>query len=280
MPTTIDFTTSWTETVAGEVWSPFDEACTDLVVLNETATTAYQPLAAGNPTDNVAIIERVFYQYIPNPLHLYVVDTITVASTVIGNSIRGVYADGTVTDTIEISVDVGRSVVDTLAINDFVSYFMASSTWVNPATPTPTRPGNAGTPGFPWDPGNPRVAGKIALTLGATTVHLRFPDFGDTDSYDTFRISRKSRGGDLQIFQDPMWPTTEVLSFKFSFLDPTDVSALIDFLKTSAGQNITLLDHFGRTWHGFIITPAGDVVNDKRTTSTAAFKFQPTSGPT
>ena len=39
MPTTIDFTTSWTETVAGEVWSPFDEACTDLVVISETATT-------------------------------------------------------------------------------------------------------------------------------------------------------------------------------------------------------------------------------------------------
>ena len=46
---------------------------------------AYQPIDAGNPTDNVAIIERVFYQYIPNPLHLYVVDTITVASTVIGD---------------------------------------------------------------------------------------------------------------------------------------------------------------------------------------------------
>ena len=169
---------------------------------------------------------------------------------------------------------------DTLVIKDFVSYFMASSSWVNPADPNPDSARNAGTPGFPWDPGNPRVAGKIALTLGTTSVNLRFPDFGDTDSYDTFRVSRKSRGGDLQIFQDPMWPTTEVLSFKFSFLDPTDVSALIDFLKTSAGQNITLLDHFGRTWHGFIITPAGDVINDKRTTSTAAFKFQPTSGPT
>ena len=60
----------------------------DLVVINETATTAYQPIDAGNPTDNVAIIERVFYQYIPNPLHLYVVDTITVASTAIGEPDR------------------------------------------------------------------------------------------------------------------------------------------------------------------------------------------------
>ena len=280
MPTTIDFTTSWTETVTGEVWSPVDESCLDVVVIGETAANQYQPIDRSNPSDTLAIGEQLFYQYIPNPLHLYVVDTVTVTPTAIGDPNRGVEADGTVTDTIDFTLDVGRSVTDTLVIKDSVSYFMASSTWVNPAAPIPTPPGNPGTPGFPWDPGNPRVAGKITLTFGSTTVNLRFPDFGDTDSYDPYRISRKSRGGDLQIFQDPMWPTTEVLSFKFSFLDPTDVSALIDFLKTSAGQSITLLDHFGRTWHGFIITPAGDVINDKRTTSTAAFKFQPTSGPT
>jgi hypothetical protein len=103
---------------------------------------------------------------------------------------------------------------------------------------------------------------------------LRKPDFGDSDSYEPFRVSRESRGGDLQVYQDPMWPTTEVLSFKFSYLDPDVVEDLLVFLKATAGAEITLKDHFGRTWQGFVITPAGDVVQEKRTTKTAAFKFQ------
>jgi hypothetical protein len=252
----------------------------EILTISDPVLGEFQHIDRNGVPEQITIGESLTAQYIPNPLHQTLGDSITVTQTIGADDDHVFDADGVLTQTITVHLSSGRSLTNTVAIQEYIAYFMPSVNWVNPITPNPTPPGNPGTPGFPWDPGNPRVAGKVTLTFGSTTLDLRFPDFGDKDTYEPYRIARKSRGGDLQVFQAPMWPTTEILDFKFSYIDPDDIASLIDFLKTTVGRTITLLDHYGRTWRGFILTPAGDVVNDKRTTSTVAFKFQPTSGPT
>lgn len=237
------------------------------ITTNETVVDGFSPqdsvtatllhVQQGGPTDRLAFGESVVYELIQSKTNQAVSDALAVSQVIGGDSVRLGGEEATVTDIVAINLSLSRSLTDNLGIQDFVSYFIASPRWVNPSITIPVN------------------AGSLKLIASdSTTVTLRKPDFGDSDSYDVFRVSRYSRGHDIQVYQDPMWPKTEVLSFKFSYLDPDIVNSLLDFLKATAGDLVTLKDHFGRTWTGYIITPAGDVVQEKRTTQTAAFKFQ------
>ena len=234
-----------------------NETVVDGMPFTDAASATVAHIKQGGPSDLVDFGEVVVYEIIPAPNKITVSHAVAVASTIGGEAWRLDQDAPVVAEVIAFNLSSARAIVDALTIRDYVSYFVASSTWVNPYVSIPT---------------NATSLKLISTTAG--TVTLRKPDFGDSDSYEPYRVSRLSRGGDLQVFQDPMWPTTEVLSFKFSYLDPTVAESLLVFLKATAGQVITLKDHFGRTWTGFIITPAGDVVQEKRTTKTAAFKFQ------
>lgn len=229
----------------------------DGLPFTDSLSSVIVTLRAGAPTDIVQFGERVVYEFIPYKNRFVVTDNVAVATAPAAAPWRDDSDAATVTDTIALNLTFGRTVTHALAIQDFVSCYIASYSWINPGI---TGPSNSGS---------------LKLTASdSTSVTLRTPDFGDSDSYEPYRVSRTSRGGDIQIYRDPMWPATEVFSFKFSYLDPAIVDSLLDFLKTYAAQQITLVDHFNRTWHGFILTPAGDVIQEKATTKTAAFKFQ------
>lgn len=214
-------------------------------------------LRQGGPTDFANFREQVFYELIPARNRLAVDHAVAVSQASLGETSPLSGDEASVADAVAVNLASARALVHALPIDDYASYFIASPDWINPVVVIPS---NAGVL-------------KLVSDLGGT-LELRKPDFGDSDSYEPFRVSRRSRGGDLHVYQDPMWPTTEVLSFKFSYLDPTVAEDLLVFLKVTAGEEMTLIDHFGRTWQGFIITPAGEVVQEKRTTKTAAFKFQ------
>jgi len=234
-----------------------DQTVVDGFSPQDSVTATLLHVQQGGQTDRLPFSESVAYELIPNKNRVTVSDSLAVSSTIEGDPWRLGDDEATVSTTVAINLSLARSVTDNLSLQDFVSYYIASPRWINPAVTIPTN------------------AGSLQLIAAdSTTVTLRKPDFGDSDSYEPFRVSRQSRGGDLQVYQDPIWPKTETLSFKFSYLDPTVVDSFVDFLKATAGDLVTLKDHFGRTWTGYIITPAGEVVQEKRTTKTAAFKFQ------
>lgn len=113
------------------------------------------------------------------------------------------------------------------------------------------------------------------------TVVLRDPDFGNVDRLEQSRINRQTRGGDLEIFRDPNWPTDEIQDYKFSFLTQVQINQLLAFFDFSLGQIITLIDHENFTWSGVIITPNGEVSQPARQGFSAQFQFQGSviSGP-
>jgi hypothetical protein len=236
--------------------STYAESVTDNLPINDVSNGVYVRVKRPGLRDALTIGQVLAYQFIPDPKRQTVQDSITVATS--ATTARGKPGrDGLhVTETIGLNFDREKSVTESLSISDSVTAYMLSQYFINPAVVVPSTPGN------------------LKLVLGSTTLLLRKPDFGDTDSYEVFRIQRESRGGDLQIFQDTIWPTTEILDFKFSYLDPPVAAALLAFLTESLGAQIDLYDQYGRHWQGFILTPTGDVVQDKRTTFTAAFRFQ------
>lgn len=114
----------------------------------------------------------------------------------------------------------------------------------------------------------------LTLTKGSLSVTLRNPDFGDTDAIESRRIQRKSRGGDLILFRDPMWPKTETFTFEFSFLSRPKQMQLLQFVIETLGQEVTLVDYNGRSFNGIITTPSEELAQAGRDNYTAKFSFQ------
>ena len=183
--------------------STYTESVGDFLPFTDTPSGVYVRVRQPGLKDRLPIGQVLAYQLIPSPLNQAVTDAIAVA-TGLGHAFGKFDDDGIkVKDQIAFNRESVKAVTDTLTFNDSVTAYFQSQYFINPAIVVPTD------------------ATTFRLVYGDTTVTLRKPDFGDTDNYEAFRIQRENRGGDLQIFQDPMWPTTEILDFKFSFLDPT-----------------------------------------------------------
>ncbi len=112
------------------------------------------------------------------------------------------------------------------------------------------------------------------FTYGSHTLVLRNPDFGNKDSVESRRINRKTRGGDLIVMRDPIWPTTEILDMTFSYLKEKQVNAIVEFLKMSLGQQIGLTDYEGRTWTGIIISPTEAITTQGQDNVQVTIQFQ------
>src|ERR1700733_11361666 len=99
----------------------------------------------------------------------------------------------------------------------------------------------------------------VIISYGSLTVVLNTPVFGNTDTLEQTRISRTTRGGDQIIFHDPIWPTTEKLVLKFEDLTQQQASQYLDFMNITLGNNVTLVDHNGRTWVGLLVNPEATI---------------------
>jgi hypothetical protein len=117
----------------------------------------------------------------------------------------------------------------------------------------------------------------VTFTFGPFVLQLINPDFGDRESLEIRRVSRKTRGGDLVVFRDPGWPKFATYQWKWSFLNQGDLSRLLYFVRQSLGQVITVVDYEGRTLTGCIITtPANEVSQEGREDYRAGLSFQVT----
>lgn len=115
----------------------------------------------------------------------------------------------------------------------------------------------------------------ITLTKGTLSLQLRNPDFGDRESIEVRRINRKTRGGDLVMYRDPAWPKYATYTYSFSYLSQDDLYKLIEFMKSTLGQEITITDYEGRVLSNCIITtPTEELTQDGVEDFRASFSFQ------
>jgi hypothetical protein len=114
----------------------------------------------------------------------------------------------------------------------------------------------------------------FTMTFGSRTITLRNPDFGNRHGIEVRRIQQKTRGGDLIVIRDPIWPKTSFFEYKFSFLTQDKLTDLLQFFRDTLGQIITVTDHEGFVRQGIIISPSDPVSQEGREDYQAGFKFQ------
>lgn len=128
--------------------------------------------------------------------------------------------------------------------------------------------GDSDDTSYPEVSTTPPVLGSGVLTLTyprvapALTLTLKNPEFGNTDTVTFAKIDRVTRGGDRKFFADSNWGSTQ--SFELEIQNVCDTTATIDdileFLNTSLGKEIGLLDWENRQWKGLIVVPETDVI--------------------
>lgn len=127
--------------------------------------------------------------------------------------------------------------------------------------------GESGDDSFPEVAATAPELGQGVLTLThprvapTTTLVLKNPEFGNADVIRFTKVDRRTRGGDRKIFSDLGWGQTQSFELNITNICETTVTVdeLIEFLNTSLGEEIGLLDWENRQWTGIIIVPETDI---------------------
>lgn len=115
---------------------------------------------------------------------------------------------------------------------------------------------------------------KVRFSCGSTAFYVRKPDFDDAYRFDFTRINRKTRGGDLIISRDGIWPKTKTLNLHFSALLQQDVDNFLNFFKISLGKLCRYLNYDNVEWEGFILNPQTPVTQISGDNFTIAIEFE------
>ncbi len=237
--------------------------------VTDSAISAYSRRLPGSVTDYPNFIQRVTGVIVPNPNLHEVEHTATVSQTIAFSIIKPIRSNVTVTQTVAPLVDRRKIITDVLPITQIVIAYLdknvsgnTGNVFVDPAVKA-----------F-YDSLVPPALVTFSCSDPNTSISLRKPEFGDNDAYEQFRIQRLTLGGDLQIQQDSMWPSTEVLDFTFHYMSEESAADLVTFLGATVGKVITFDDQFGRTLDGFIVTPFNEILQPKKNGWSASFSFQ------
>lgn len=104
---------------------------------------------------------------------------------------------------------------------------------------------------------------------------VRNPVFGNTDSLEFSRISRKSLGGDSIIYRDPSWPKAEVLSQTFD-LPPCDIARdnLRQLIADALGDYFIYTDFCGFIWKAILKNPDSAIMQNSINTFTVTMEME------
>lgn len=105
---------------------------------------------------------------------------------------------------------------------------------------------------------------NVVISSNGRSVTLTHPEFEDVDKIEQPRIVRESRGGTKIVYRDPTWPLIETLILRFQNLSQNQVWDYLNFVNDFIAQEITMIDHKGITWTGYIINPDAEATQDKR----------------
>ena len=211
----------------------------------------------GSPNNDVLFLnEAVTATLAPRRFVFEIIHSLSIAPSIIGSTFKNNENAIKLSDKIKSSVNPFRQMPETLTLHDLAVAVLTGINWQNPTNPS-TAP-----------------QATIMLSCGSNSITLRVPMFGNTENYNQTRVQRYSRGGDLIVFNDPMWPNSDVIHFEFEYLSIADSVALLTFIDESLGRSITMVDYLGVSKVGYIITPADEVTQPKVRGFSAKFDFQ------
>lgn len=117
---------------------------------------------------------------------------------------------------------------------------------------------------------------KYPISSPTSIVTLRKPIFDNSQKNSYTKIVRETRGGTLKVYRDDTWTKSKILTYTFNNLKRQEAKDLLDFIETSLGKEVTLIDFEGREWEGLIINPDTALVHESKNNRTITIEFEGT----
>jgi hypothetical protein len=92
-------------------------------------------------------------------------------------------------------------------------------------------------------------------------VELRNPSFQDEIETALGTVNTNNRNGQPLSVRPTSWLTINTLRFSFTPVTQAKIAELKTFLANTAALELEMVDHLGRTWHGFITSGQNDIIN-------------------
>jgi hypothetical protein len=181
--------------------------------------------------------------------------TLTFTETVTAERSKGVQQQLVFTEVVGLNCVRVRSVSQALGFLHRAGIYKNSASWLSEPISFPVVPPTSLPALAPGDATRPHVQ---LSSSRARTLTFPAPQFGNKDELKFTRIQRNTRGGNLIIYQDPIWPKEEIFTLTWKWLTEAQREALFIFVTKTLGYNVTLIDHEGRSWVGVILTPESD----------------------
>lgn len=209
---------------------------TSVYNLSVTSTLNFSQVAAKNPV-YLNVNHLLFHwQTIQQPKWEKVTSLFNPGQTVVGHGCHAVKA------TLQFNQTVIGNVVRSITIIQNPGLISGVSAWLQ-------------DPNFNYLNPTFTIIPKVRFNFNGTEFYIRKPDFDDTYSYDFTRINRRSRGGDLIIGRDAIWPETKKLTLRWTYLSQADIDRLLDFMRLTLGKRCHYLNYDNIEWEGFITNP-------------------------
>ena len=103
---------------------------------------------------------------------------------------------------------------------------------------------------------------------------LPAPNFDNVERFEWNRVNKKTRGGDLIIYRDPIWPKAQTLIYKWNYLQAKQRETALLFLRRTLGQLLLLVDYEGREFVGVIKNPDAEFSQQQRFANTVSIQFE------
>lgn len=115
------------------------------------------------------------------------------------------------------------------------------------------------------------------LTYNNTTIALPSPSFGDSENVNYRKIINISRGKELLISAKMGYDNLKsirIYDYTFPFIDEPTKQQLLDFLDSSVGQIISVLDYNDFNYQGIIMNPIAEIEQPGRNNNQVTLQIQ------
>lgn len=206
-------------------------------------------------------------------------ENIAVYATAIGNPSPSVTETITVTDSLDVEINVGKTITESIIVSETIAYELVSG--ISLCTYSPFIGGSSSADA----PAAPDSAAPVETSQGnfqfyypvvgpTDTLTLTGPETHDRDNLQFQRINRISRGLSLKVYADPQWPKIKKLSISANTCTEATAQEVLDFVKLTLGKEIGFRDWRNRNWKGVIDNPQNPITRDGRDTYTVAIEFE------
>jgi hypothetical protein len=97
-----------------------------------------------------------------------------------------------------------------------------------------------------------------------TTLEIRAPNTNNKLVPKISRVQAMSRGNELLVYRDPIWPKSTLINWGFEGLTKAEAEACLAFALLTCGQIVKVTDYESRVMRGILINPRNPISQESK----------------